>query len=154
MRQRRGDNEAATTDVIPYTETRTIDFWRILRLICGLQGGYYLITGGWLLLDRFVAVPGPFSVLHLDNRSLGTDIIVALTTLIGLIMAVSSARIRPDGLFTGLGFGTALTFIIVGWRYRGGLSNWFYLELVAEVVFVLALFVCFWAAVIADRRRR
>ncbi len=154
MRQRRGDDEAATTEAIPYTQTRAIDFWRILRLVCGLQGAYYLITGLWLLLDRFVAIPGPFSVLHLDNRTLGTDLIVALTALIGLVLAISSARVRPDGLFTGLGFGTALAFIVVGWRYRGSLSNWFYLELFVEVVFALALFLSFWTAVIADRRRR
>ena len=154
MRQRRGDGEAATTDAIPYTETRTVDFWRLLRLVCGLQGAYYLLTGLWLLLDRFVAVPGPFSVLHLTDRTLGTDLVVALTTLIGLILAVSSARVRPDGLFTGLGFGTALAFIIVGWHYRGTLSNGVYLELFVEVVFALALFISFWTAVIADRRRR
>jgi len=154
MRQRRGDDEAATTEAIPYTQTRAIDFWRILRLVCGLQGAYYLITGLWLLLDRFVAVPGPFSVLHLDNRTLGTDLIVALTALIGLVLAISSARVRPDGLFTGLGFGTALAFIVVGWRYRGVFSRWIYLELFVEVVFALALFLAFWTAVIADRRRR
>jgi hypothetical protein len=154
MRQRQSGDEAATTDAIPYTETRKVEFWRVLRLLCGLQGAYYLITGLWLLLDRFVAVPGPFSVLHLDTRTFDTDLIVALTALIGLIMAVSSARARPDGLFTGLGFGTAVAFVVVGWRYRSGFSNWLYLELFVEVVIALALFVSFWAAVIADRRRR
>jgi hypothetical protein len=154
MRQRRGGDETATAEVVPYTEKRQVDFWRVLRLVCGLQGTYYLITGFWLLLDRFVAVPGPFSVLQLDNRSFGTDLIAALTALIGLVMVVSSSRARPDGLFTGLGFGTALAFIVVGWHYRSGFSNWLYLELFVEVLFALALFLTFWTAVIADRRRR
>ena len=153
MRQKRGD-DGTQTDVIPYTETKTVDFWRILRLVCGLQGGYYLIIGCWLLLDRFVAVPGPFSVMHLTDRTFGTDLIVALTALIGLVMAVSASRARPDGLFTGLGFGTALAFIIIGWHYRGAFSRWLYLELAVEVLLALALFLSFWTAVIADRRRR
>ena len=150
----RDSAESAEPTTSVYTTTRTLDLWRLLRLVCGIQGGYYLVTGLWLLLDRFVALPGPWSVTNLTDRAFGTDVVVALTALIGLILLVSTARARPDGLFTGLGLGAALTFLVVGWRYRGGFSGWIYVELLVELFFVLALFGSFWAAVIADRRRR
>jgi hypothetical protein len=137
-----------------YTTARTLDLWRLLRLVCGVQGTYYLLTGLWLLLDRFVALPGPWSVTRLTTRAFGPDVVVALTALIGLILLVSAARPRPDPLFTGLGFGTALTFLLVEWRYRGIFSRWIYLEIILELLFLVALFGSFWAAVIADRRRR
>ena len=145
--------ETARIPTTSYTVTQTRDLWMLLRLVCGTQGAYYLLTGLWLLLDRFVALPGPLSVMELTTRAFGTDVVVALTALIGLILLLSSLRVRPDGLFTGLGLGTALTFLIAGWRYRGEFSGWIYLELITEFVFAAALFVSFWAAVIADRRR-
>ena len=137
-----------------YTTTRTLDLWRLLRLVCGIQGGYYLLTGLWLLIDRFIDLPGPWSVMQLTSRAFGTDIVVSLTALIGLILLISATRARPDGLFTGLGLGTALTFLVAGWRYRGAFNGWIYLELLVELFFILALFGSFWAADIADRRRR
>lgn len=146
--------EPTTARTSPYTTGRTLDLWRLLRLVCGLQGGYYLITGLWPLLDRLVALPGPYSVTHLTTRAYGSDLIVALTALIGLVLLISASRVRPDGLFTGLGFGAALAFLIAGWRYRGDFSGWVYLELLAELLFALALAASFAAAVIGDRRRR
>lgn len=137
-----------------YTTTRRRDFWVLLRAVLGVQGAYYLITGGWLLLDRVVAVPGPFSPLRLAERAFGPDLVAALSALIGLVLLIAASRPRPDGLFTGLGLGSAVAFLAVGWRYRGTFSNWVYLELLAEVLLALALFVAFWAAVIDDRRRR
>lgn len=150
----RDDIESAEPTTSAYTVTRTRDLWRLLRLVCGIQGAYYLITGLWPLLDRFAPLPGPWSVTNLTARAFGTDIVVALTALIGLILLISTSRPRPDGLFTGLGLGTALTFLVAGWRYRGSFNGWIYLELLVELLFILALFGSFWAAVIADRRRR
>lgn len=154
MRAQRATTESPTADTSPYTTTRTLDFWRLLRLVCGVQGAYYLINGVWLLLDRFVALPGPYSVTHLAVRAFGTDLIVALTALIGLVLLVSASRVRPDGLFTSLGLGAAFAFLIVGWRYRGDFSGWIYLELAVELLFGVALALTFAAAVIGDRRRR
>ncbi len=139
-------------DIAP--RSRTLDLWRLLRLVCGLQGAYYLVTGLWPLLDRLFALPGPYSVTHLAARAYGSDLVAALTALIGLALLISSSRVRPDGLFTGLGFGTALAFLIVGWRYRGEFGGWIYLVLLVELLFALALAASFAAAVINDRRRR
>ena len=150
----RAGDESVGESTSAYTTTRTIDLWRVLRFVCGVQGVYYLLTGLWLLLDRFVGVPGPWSVTRLTGRDFGNDAVVGLTALIGLILLVSTQRQRPDGLFTGLGFGTAFAFFVAEWRYRGPFSNWIYLELLVELIFMLALFGAFWAAVIADRRRR
>jgi hypothetical protein len=154
MRAPRADDEVAEESASVYTTARTLDLWRLLRLVCGVQGGYYLLTGLWLLADRFINLPGPWSVTRLTGRDFGNDVVVGLTVLIGIILLVSTQRQRPDGLFTGLGFGTALAFFVAEWRYRGPFSNWIYLELLVELVFMLALFGSFWAAVIADRRRR
>jgi hypothetical protein len=154
MQSSRAGDESVEEPTSVYTTSRTLDLWRLLRLVCGVQGAYYLLTGLWLLADRFVNLPGPWSVTELTGRNFGNDVVVALTTLIGLIMLISTSRARPDGLFTGLGFGTALTFFVAAWRYRGPFSNWIYLELIVELIFMLALFGAFWAAVIADRRRR
>ncbi len=49
---------------------------------------------------------------------------------------------------------TAVAFLVVAWRYHGTFSGWIYLELLIELLFALALFGSFWAAVIAERRRR
>ena len=147
--------ETARIPTTSYTVTQTRDLWMLLRLVCGVQGAYYLATGLWLLVDRFVAIPGPLSVMALTARTFGNDALVAITALIGLVLLLSSyLRVRPDGLFTFLGFGTALTFLIAGWRHRGAFSGWIYLELLAELLLALALFGSFWAAVIADRRQR
>jgi hypothetical protein len=154
MRPSRASAEPVEETGSAYSVARTIDLWRLLRFVCGVQGGYYLLTGLWLLVDRVVGLPGPWSVTRLTAPGFGNEVVVALTALIGLVLLISAARARPDPLFTGLGFGTALTFFIVEWRYRGPFSNWIYLELFVELLFLLALFGSFWAAVIADRRRR
>jgi len=154
MRPSRASAEVDEESTSAYTVSRTLDLWRLLRFVCGVQGGYYLLTGLWLLVDRFVGIPGPWSVTRLTGRDFGNDTLVVLTALIGLILLASTQRQRPDGLFTALGFGTAFAFFFTEWRYRGPFSNWIYLELFIELVFMVALFVSFWAAVIADRRKR
>ena len=49
MRQPTAHGELVPTDELP-TVARTLDRWRLLRLVLGLQGLYYLVVGLWPLL--------------------------------------------------------------------------------------------------------
>jgi hypothetical protein len=135
------------------TETRTIDWWRVLRLVFAIQGLYYAITGLWPLLARVLPLPHLFSA-----TSLGTDfastLILGLTSLLGLIFLATVTRRRPDGLLVCLGAGSALVFFLTGLLFREVLGGRVFLALIPELLFLVAMIFVYLAAIIRDRRQR
>lgn len=150
----RAESEELTPAAEPITTTRTLDPWRLLRFVCGLQGLYYLITGLWPLLHRFTPIRALFSATNLTGTTYPITMLLALTALIGVLLIVAAIRPRPDGSMIGLGAGTALAFFVLEWRFRGSLRRAVYVDLVVELAFALALLVIFGAAALAERRRR
>jgi hypothetical protein len=137
----------------PVTVTTTLDRWRLLRLVFGLQGLYYAITGLWPLLARALPLPGLFSATTLTTDFAST-LIHALTALIGLVLLLTVTRPRPDAPLVGLGAGAALAFFLVELRYRDVLRRAVYADLVLELLFLVAMLVIYLAALLHDRRRR
>lgn len=143
----------AVTEEVPITTTATVDRWRVLRLVFAIQGLYYAITGLWPLLARVLPLPHLFSATRLGTDFASTQI-HALVALLGLVLLATVARPRPDGYLVGLGAGAALAFFLTELRFRGVLSGWVYVDLVLEIVLLVALVVTYLAAIIHDRRRR
>lgn len=144
---------SATAAPAPATVNVRLNYWRLLRLVFAVQGLYYAVTGLWPLLARVAPLPALFSATNLGSGFAGT-IVQALTSLFGLVLLLTVTRSRPDGLLVGLGVGAAAAFFLTELHFRTALRGLIYADLVAEVVFVLALGICYLAAVIADRRRR
>ncbi len=109
MHQPTAPGELAPTDELP-TVARTLDRWRLLRLVLGLQGLYYLLAGLWPLLHlrSFVWVFG-------EKRDLfQLDVTSALIIAIGAILLLTAARRpRPDGLLVSLGAASAAALALV-----------------------------------------
>jgi hypothetical protein len=141
------------TSIPPVKAKATLNYWRLLRLVFALQGLYYSVAGLWPLLARVLPLPPLFSATNLGVDFSGT-LGQALTALVGLVLLLSAARPRPDGLLVGLGAGAALAFFLTELRFRGALRGLIYADLALEVIFFLALSVLYLAAVIGDRRRR
>src|SRR4051794_38722751 len=114
----RSSSEEAPPETEAITTTRTLDRWRLLRFVCGVQGLYYLITGLWPLLHRIAPIRALFTATNLTGANYPTETLLALTTLIGLLLFLAAPRPRPDGFVVGLGAGTALAFFILEWRFR------------------------------------
>jgi len=143
----------AVTEEVPITTTTTVDRWRVLRLVFAVQGLYYAITGLWPLLARILPLPHLFSATRLGTDFASTQI-HALVALLGLVLLATVARPRPDGFLVGLGAGSALVFFLTELRFRSALSGWVYVDLVVEIVLLLAMLVVYLAAIIHDRRRK
>ena len=87
MRQSTARGELAPTDELPVV-ARTLDRWRLLRLVLGVQGLGYLLAGLWpfLHLRSFVWVFG-------EQRDLfQLDVTSALLIAIGAILLLTAAR--------------------------------------------------------------
>ena len=149
----RADNPAETAPAEAITVTRTLDRWRLLRLVCGLQGLYYLITGLWPILHRLVGLP-LYSATNQAGADYATAMLPALTALIGAVLLLAAGRARPDGLLVGLGAATALAFGAGQLRFRHALHWPIYLDIAAEALFILGLLGIYAAARLAERRRR
>jgi hypothetical protein len=144
---------ATAQTVIPGTTTTSLDWWRLLRLVFVIQGLYYAITGLWPLLARVLPLPHLFSATSLGTNFEGT-LIQALTAVLGLVLLATVTRPRPDGLLVGLGAGSSLAFFLTGWRFRSALGGRVFLDLVPEILLLVAMIVVYLAAIIHDRRRR
>ena len=149
MRQPTAHGELAPTDELPAV-VRTLDRWRLLRLVLGLQGLYYLLAGLWpfLHLRSFVWVFG-------EKRDLfQLDVASALIVAIGAILLLAAARRpRPDGLLVSLGAASALALALVGLKHAGAIRPVVWIDFAVELLFSVALAVIYLTARWHERRR-
>jgi hypothetical protein len=96
-----------------------------------VQGGFYVLTGVWALvdLDSFMAVTGPKTDLWLVKT------VGALVTVIGgvLLTAGWRRRVTRDVLLLGIGAALSLATIDVVYVAAGQISRIYLLDAVAEV---------------------
>lgn len=149
MRPARATPEQSTDQLRPVAVTRHVDRWRLLRLILGVQGLYYVVTGLWpfLHLRSFLWVVGP----KLDRFQL--SVTAALIVAIGTSLLAAAVRSRPSASAAVLSIGSALAFIAVDLRFRPILRapNW--VDFALEVGFAFACALAYLAAVWQERRR-
>jgi hypothetical protein len=109
-----------------------------------VQGGFYVLTGVWALvdLDSFMAITGPKTDLWLVKT------VGALVTVIGgvLLIAGRRRRVTRDVLLLGIGAAFSLATIDVVYVSAGRISKIYLLDAVAEAGLCVA-----WA--LAKRRR-
>ena len=149
MHQPTAPRELAPTDELP-TVARTLDRWRLLRLVLGLQGLYYLLAGLWPLLHlrSFVWVFG-------EKRDLfQLDVTSALIIAIGAILLLTAARrTRPDGLLVLLAAASAASLALVELSHAGAIRPVVWLDFAVELLFVVALAVIYLTARWHEHRR-
>ena len=149
MRQPTAHGELAPTDELPAV-VRTLDRWRLLRLVLGLQGLYYFLAGLWpfLHLRSFVWVFG-------EKRDLfQLDVTSALIVAIGAILLLAAARrLRPDGLLVSLGAASALALARVALTHAGGLRPVVWIDFGVELLLAVGLTVIYLTAWWHERRR-
>ncbi len=149
MRQPTARAELAPTDELPAV-TRTLDRWRLLRLVLGLQGLGYLLAGLWpfLHLRSFAWVFGE----QRDRFQL--DVSAALLIAIGAILLLAAARRpRPDGLLVSLGAASAVALALVELKHAGAIRPVIWLGFAVELLFAVALAVIYSTARWHERRR-
>ncbi len=149
MRQLTAPRELAPADESP-TVAQTLDRWRLLRLVLGFQGLYYLLTGLWPLLHlrSFVWVFG-------EKRDLfQLDVTSALIITIGAILLLAAARRpRPDGLLVSLGAASAVALALVELKHAGAIRPVVWIDFAVELHFAVALAVIYLTARWHERRR-
>ncbi len=96
-----------------------------------LQGGFYMATGIWALvdLDSFMAVTGP-KVDHWLVKTVG-----ALVTVIGVVLLAAgrSRRVTPEIALLAVGSALSLAAIDLVYVSAGRISSVYLLDAVAEV---------------------
>lgn len=149
MRPARPAPEQSTDQFRPIAVTRHVDRWRLLRLILGVQGLYYVVAGLWpfLHLQSFLWVVGP----KLDPFQL--SVTAALIVAIGASLLAAAVRSRPSASAVVLGMGTALAFIAVDLRFRPSLRAPYWVDFAVEVGLALACALAYLAAAWQERRR-
>jgi hypothetical protein len=104
--------------------------------VARVQGGFYVLTGVWALvdLDSFMAVTGPKTDLWLVKT------VGALVTVIGgvLLIAGRRRRVTRDVLLLGIGAALSLATIDVVYVSAGRISKIYLLDAVAEVGLAVA----------------
>jgi hypothetical protein len=95
-----------------------------------VQGGFYVLTGVWALvdLDSFMAVTGPKTDLWLVKT------VGALVTVIGGVLLMAGRRRRVTRDVALLGIGAALSFATIDLVYvsAGRISRIYLLDAVVE----------------------
>lgn len=149
MRPARVTTDQSTDQLRPIAVTRHVDRWRLLRLILGGQGVYYVLTGLWpfLHLRSFTWVVGPKPDLF--QLSVTSALIVA----IGVALFAAAVRQRPSASAAVLSIAAALAFIVVDLRFRSLLRAPYWVDFAVEVGFVAATALVYLAAVWQERRR-
>lgn len=111
------------------------------RLAAGLQGGWYVLTGLWSLVDihSFMAVTGPKTDIWLV-RTVG-----ALLIVIGAVlgMAAIRRRIGLQEMTLGIGSALALAVVEIGYAATGVISPIYLLDGVVELI-LLGLWFAGW----------
>jgi hypothetical protein len=121
------------------------------RLICWVQGIYYLVSGLWPIvsIETFQLVTGRKT----DNLVTGSEAdhwlvntIAALVIAIGLALLTAAWRGRGqiEIFVLGLGSALALTSIDVIYVARGAIYSIYLGDAVLELAFAIAWFVCIW----------
>jgi len=135
------------------TVTHSVDRWRLLRLVLGLAGLYYLVTGLWPFLTRALPLHALFSATRLAaSTTFPADAALGLTTLIGALLLLSVLRTRPDSLIVSLGAASAVIYAILDAYWRPTIGWRVLPDLIAEIAIALALIVLYAAARLYDRR--
>ncbi len=149
MRAPRASAEVQRTDQLPAV-TRTLDRWRLLRLILGVQGCDFLLIGLWPLLHL-----GSFAWLVGERRDLfQLDATSALMAVVGAVLLLAAAlRPRPDGLLVTLGVASNLALALIDWRHAGDVRAIYWLDFAIRLLFAVALLVVYLTAWWHDRRR-
>jgi hypothetical protein len=124
----------------------------LLRIVCGVQGVYYLVTGVWPLvsIDTFQAVTGPKTDLWLV-RTVGV-----LIAVIALVL-LWATRGRPTSDVALLAVGSALGLTAIDFIYVSGrvIDPIYLADAAAELILILAWAVCLvWRAKDGSRPQR
>lgn len=149
MRPARAVQEQSTDELRPIGVTRHVDRWRLLRLILGTQGLYYVVTGLWPLLH-----PRSFTWLmgtKVDQFQL--SVTAALIVAIGATLVVAVFRSRPAASAVLLSVASALAFILVELRFRASLRAPYWLDFALETLFAGTAALVFLAASWQERHR-
>jgi hypothetical protein len=142
----------SSRQVAAVTVTRSVDRWRLLRLVLGVTGLFYLVTGLWPLLTRVLPLHALFSATRLANNTFPSDAALGLTALIGVLLLLAALRTKPDSLIIGLGAASAVLYALLDVRWRPTLGWRVLPDLIAEIVIALVLIVLYAAARLYDRR--
>ncbi|MGN6759412.1 MAG: hypothetical protein ACTHMJ_23840 [Thermomicrobiales bacterium] len=135
------------------TVTRSVDRWRLLRLVLGLAGLYYLVTGLWPFLTRALPLHALFSATRLAaGHTFPADAALGLTALTGALLLLAMLRSKPDSLIVGLGAGSAVIYAVLDIYWRPTIGWRVLPDLIAEIVIALVLIVLYAAARLYDRR--
>lgn len=141
-------HEAPTNELV--TVTRTLDHWRLLRLVLGAQGLGFLSIGLWPLahLRSFVWAFGERgSVFQLYLTA-------ALLVVIGAVLLLAALRSRPDPLLVALGLGAGGAVLLTEWQARHLLHPIVWLHFALEAILVILLLGTYLAARWRERRQR
>lgn len=149
MRPARATPAQSTDQLRPVAVTRHLDRWRLLRLILGVQGLYYAVTGLWpfLHLRSFLWVVGP----KLDRFQL--SVTAALIVAIGASLLAAATRSRPSASAAVLSIAAALAFVVVDLRFRPILRAPYWVDFAVEVGFALSCALVYLGAAWQERRR-
>lgn len=112
-----------------------LNLFNLQRLTPFVQGGYYVLTGLWgvVELDSFQAVTGPKSDLWLV-RTVGLMIVV-----VGAVLAEAAVkrRITPEIVLLGVGSALGLACIDIVYATLGRISLIYYLDAIAEILILM-----------------
>jgi hypothetical protein len=120
-----------------------------LRVVLGVQGTFYVVTGGWPLAHfaSFEAVTGPKT----DDWLVYT--VGLLLMVIGAVLLAALRRPRIDGLVVALAAGTALALagIEIVHVLDHVISPVYLVDAAIELLIVLLLAIAWRRAIVRDR---
>lgn len=106
----------------------------MVRLVCLIQGLYYLLTGLWPLvhMESFLTVTGPKTDLWL------VDTVAVLVTVIAAVLLFAAARHQVTSAIRLLAIGSAVSLTIIEGFYalRGVIWSVYLLDAVLEIVLI------------------
>jgi hypothetical protein len=109
----------------------------LLRVILGLQGAYYVITGFWPLLHMgsFLYVTGPKVELWL------VEMVGLLALVIGLVLLCGALRARPLGevFLAAIGGAAAFAYIDIRYYLEGRLSPMYLADSVVQLLLIVSI---------------
>jgi hypothetical protein len=118
----------------------------VLRLVCVIQGLFYLVMGLWPLIwmETFVAITGPKADLWL------VDTVSVLVLVIAAVLLFAGARRQIDSAVVLLAIGSAAALTIVEGFYalRGTIWSIYLLDAVIELALIVL-----WAIAVAKHKR-
>ncbi len=121
------------------------------RLVAALQGMYFLLTGLWPLihLRSFLAVTG----LKYDIWQVETVGALVTATGAGLVLAAARARVSAEIAVIAIGSAAGLAVIDTIYVLRGRISAIYLVDVILELVIIVAWIVGLWRDRAANKRR-